>query len=139
VEGNYILYAEDDLDDQEMLTEMMSEVDSGLRLVCVKDGYDVIHYLENLSSGSNYPCIIILDINMPGLDGMQTLKLLKDNDKYKNIPVVVFSTSNSATDKEKAEALGASEFVTKPVKPSQLDNIARRFAAYCHTVPQKLP
>ena len=135
--GKYILYAEDDLDDQELLTEMLHQVDGGLKLVCVGDGYDVLHYLENLSHGSNFPCIIILDINMPSLGGMETLKILKHHEKYSKIPVIMFSTSNSQKDMEHAQEYGANEFITKPVKPDHLESIANKFAAYCNVVPQK--
>jgi CheY-like chemotaxis protein len=49
VEGKYILYAEDDVDDQELLIEMMSEVGPDLRVLCVNDGYDVLHFLKTFS------------------------------------------------------------------------------------------
>lgn len=136
--GKYILYAEDDLDDQELLTEMLQQVDGGLKLVCVGDGYDVLQHLESLTPGSDYPCIIILDINMPALDGMQTLKILRNHHKYGKIPVVIFSTSNSQKDRDQAAELGANEFITKPVKPDHLETIANKFAAYCNVVPQKM-
>jgi CheY-like chemotaxis protein len=136
VEGKYILYAEDDVDDQELLIEMMSKASPDLRVLCVYDGYDVLHFLENLQPGSRLPCIILLDINMPGLDGLQTLKLIKDHDTYKSIPVIIFSTSNSQKDKDTAMSLGAENFNTKPVKPEELDSIARHFASLCYTVPE---
>jgi CheY-like chemotaxis protein len=136
VEGKYILYAEDDVDDQELLIEMMSEVGPDLRVLCVNDGYDVLHFLENLQPGSRFPCIILLDINMPGLDGLQTLKLIKDHDTYRSIPVIIFSTSNSQKDKDTAMSLGAEDFTTKPARPEELDSIARHFASFCYTVPE---
>ncbi len=134
----YLLYAEDDADDQEMLLEMLNQVDSSLRLICVSDGYDVIHFMNNLDAGSNYPCVIILDINMPGCDGIQTLRLLKNDPRYRNIPVVMFSTSNSMKDKDESAAAGAADFFTKPLSPAQLEAIATNFAAYCQIVPAKI-
>ena len=136
MEGKYILYAEDDADDQELLIEMMSKVGADLRVLCVNDGYDVLHFLENLQPGSRFPCIILLDINMPGLDGLQTLKLIKDHDTYRSIPAIIFSTSNSQKDKDSAMSLGAEDFTTKPVRPEELDSIARHFASFCYTVPE---
>lgn len=130
----YILYAEDDQDDREMLTEMLSQVDGHLKLECVNDGYEVIQYLKAIEDESAYPCVIILDINMPGLDGMETLRLLRKDDRFNSIPIIIFSTSDSKVDIERAHAFGANEFITKPVKPKQLETIATKFALYCHTV-----
>jgi CheY-like chemotaxis protein len=137
VQTKYILYAEDDIDDQELLTEVLQEVDGGLRLMCVNDGYDVLHFLDNIQPGSSLPCIIILDINMPSLDGMQTLKLLKAHPSYEKIPVIMFSTSNSQKDIVKANDLGADDFITKPVQPDKLGEIAARFASLCSIVPER--
>lgn len=138
VEGKYILYAEDDLDDQELLTEMLHHVDGNLKLICVEDGYQVLSFLENLRPGNNYPCIIVLDINMPNLDGMQTLKILKSQDHYRSIPVLIFSTSSAELDRVTAMNSGAAEFITKPVARGHLENIAGKFATYCYTVPQNI-
>lgn len=136
--GKYVLYADDDFDDQELLTEAMAEKAADTKLVCVQDGYDVIHHLDNLKSGNHYPCAIVLDINMPGLGGLQTLKLLREDYRFNKIPIVIFSTSSHRSDIDTAITLGATEFMTKPVRPGQLETIATKLAAYCHTHPQNI-
>lgn len=133
--GKYILYAEDDLDDQELLTDMLTEADDSLKLICLNNGSDLLNFLDSLTPGSPYPCMIILDINMPTLDGLQTLKQLRKNPRFRELPVVMFSTSSSQADIHNALKLGADEFITKPVKPDQLQDVANRFASYCRLVP----
>ena len=123
-----ILYAEDDLDDLDMV-KLAFESKEDIEIIHANDGNEALAYLDGLANGQ-LPCLIILDINMPGMDGRQTLIQLKQHDTYKNIPVVMFTTSNSPTDIEFARKYGA-DFVTKPLRFDEIENLVTVFADRC--------
>ena len=129
--GPYFLYAEDDPDDQEFFKAMVSEIDPAINVVLVNNGLELIQYLNNVVSISNLPCCIVLDINMPIWDGIRTLKALKVEEKYKAIPVIMFTTSNSLRDNELSLMLGAKGFITKPVNQMDLNQLYQKFAEVC--------
>ncbi len=70
--------------------------------------------------------LIIVDINMPDINGFELLNFVKNNDQYKSIPVVIVSTESSEDDKEKGMALGAAAYLTKPFKLEELQGIVRK-------------
>ncbi len=70
--------------------------------------------------------LIIIDINMPDINGFELLDFVKNNDQYKSIPVVIVSTESSEDDKEKGMALGAVAYLTKPFKLEELQGIVRK-------------
>ena len=123
-----ILYAEDDLDDLDMV-KLAFETKEDIEIIHANDGNEALAYLAGLDDGQ-LPCLIILDINMPGMDGRQTLIQLKQHETYKNIPVVMFTTSNSPTDIEFARKYGA-DFVTKPLRFDEIENLVTVFADRC--------
>ena len=88
-----ILYAEDDQDDFEILKEALLQQTDQFSLVRAQNGTEVISYLD-----SNSPGLIVLDLNMPVMDGKQTLKWLKEHDHHKKIPVMIFTTSSREED-----------------------------------------
>ncbi len=124
-----ILYAEDDLDDLDMV-KLAFEKQDDIEIVHAHDGNEALAYLTNLGDGEELPCLIILDINMPGMDGRQTLSHLKQNETFKDIPVVMFTTSNSPIDIEFAKKHGA-DFVTKPLRFDEIENLAVLFTDRC--------
>lgn len=70
--------------------------------------------------------VILLDLNMPGLSGLEVLEQLKQSTRYQNIPVIVLTTSDAPTDREQAYRLGASGFITKPTTQQGLSAIAEQ-------------
>ena len=88
-----ILYAEDDQDDFEILKDALLQQTDQFNLVRAQNGTEVISYLDNQSPG-----LIVLDLNMPVMDGKQTLKWLKEHADYKKIPVMIFTTSSREED-----------------------------------------
>jgi CheY-like chemotaxis protein len=132
IEGNrYLLYAEDDADDQLMLSEIMSIIDPGLPVVAVENGFKVMEYLLQLGDDQALPCCIILDLNMPVWDGLRTLKMIKEEGRYKRIPVCMFTSSSNPRDKLVSKELGAEAFFTKPFKREELMAIGKRFNSFC--------
>jgi CheY-like chemotaxis protein len=122
-----ILLADDDPDDAEMFALVLSDIDSSLTLHHVKDGLAVFEHLKH--PGNQVPDIIFLDINMPEMNGWQCLSMLKHNDRTKNIPVLIYTTSSHSRDKQTAIELGASAFITKPSDYNTLRKILSAIAS----------
>jgi CheY-like chemotaxis protein len=80
----------------------------------VKNGVEAIHYLELLNENL-LPRLIILDLNMPIMNGTQTLLHIKHDKKLKNIPVIIYSTSENEAEKRKTLSLGALDYIVKPL------------------------
>ena len=91
-----ILYAEDDQDDFEVLKDALTQLTDRFDLVQAGNGIEVISYLDQ--HPSDLPCLIVLDLNMPIMDGKQTLKWLKEHPGHKNIPAMIFTTSSREED-----------------------------------------
>lgn len=125
-----ILYAEDDLDDLDMV-RLAFEKQDGIEIVHASDGNQALSYLHNALPTKSLPCLIILDINMPGMDGRQALLQIKSNPAFQKIPVVMFTTSNSPMDMEFARKHGA-DFVTKPLRFEEIENLALDFTKRCN-------
>ena len=87
----YMLYADDDEEDIFILKDTFLDLNMGISVVGVSNGYQVIDHLQRISPGASYPLLIILDMDMPVLNGKETLELLKTDDIYRLIPVVLFS------------------------------------------------
>lgn len=125
-----VLYADDDADDIKFVEESFSETTSNIELVTAYNGLDLIKYLEQLGQLQPDPCLIILDMNMPLLNGKETLARIRQMERFKNTPVVLFTTSSSEYDKRFADKFGAG-FVTKPLNNSQMKHITDRFIEHC--------
>lgn len=91
-----ILYAEDDQDDFEVLNDALMQQTDQFNLIQAFNGTDVISFLNQHSP--SLPSLIVLDLNMPVMDGKQTLKWLKEQETRRNIPVMIFTTSSREED-----------------------------------------
>ena len=96
VRKHIIIYAEDDFDDFESLKEALEQLTEKYELIQAKNGTEVIAYLEN--EANEEPSLIVLDLNMPVMDGKQTLQWLKHHHQFKEIPTMIFTTSSREED-----------------------------------------
>ncbi|WP_207493591.1 response regulator [Aridibaculum aurantiacum] len=127
---NIVLYADDDTDDLELVAEAFSKYRNHVDLVTVTDGLQALSFLKNITDNQKVPCLVILDINMPRLNGRETLLRIREMDKYDNVPAILFSTSSQPFDKDFAAANNAG-FITKPLDYRQMDIIAEQFIEHC--------
>lgn len=130
-----ILIAEDDPDDRELLTEAFAQVSSAVELRFVDDGEQLLHHLGHRGGPERprehpVPGLILLDLNMPGMDGRETLRRLRADEHWRRIPVVVLSTSSSQDEIDQVYALGANSFITKPARMGELIRVAYRLSEY---------
>ena len=131
-----VLYADDDIDDIRFVEESFSETTQNIELVTAYNGLDLIRYLEGLTPLDVKPCLIILDVNMPLMNGKEALHKIRQMDRYQHIPVVLFTTSSTDFDKNFAKKYNAG-FVTKPLDTTQMKNITDRFIEHCTDEVQK--
>jgi CheY-like chemotaxis protein len=128
-EARYILYADDDIDDRDIMKEGFREHPE-YTLLEFQDGQELLLFLKNQESVIPHICLIILDINMPILNGIQTLQQLKQQPEWKGISTVLYSTSGSPADKLAAEVLGT-DILLKPTSFSGIQQAITRLLEYC--------
>lgn len=124
-----ILWADDDTDDLELFHEVLLELTTEYELLKFYNGQQILDYLKEPEE-QGYPCLIILDMNMPVLDGKQTLAALKTDERYKSIPVVIFTTSDSDVDRTFCSRFGTT-MITKPPRYELLKEVIKDLLLYC--------
>ena len=126
-----ILFVEDDEDDRELLFDVVHEIDPALNVVFAENGVKAIEYLDMSKQNSHLPCLIVLDLNMPFLDGKETLQKIKQELKLDSIPVIVYSSSSHPDDIMLFKTLGV-EYFTKPDDLSDMNRIVRYMVEVCY-------
>lgn len=126
-----ILIADDDKEDLELLEESLTNVKSDADLSMVHNGKAVLEFLET-AADDKLPSLIILDYSMPELSGLDVLRIVCNNSRYENIPVVIFSTSDSPAHIKDCKNQGAVAYFVKPKTLPELDIIAKEMIALCN-------
>jgi len=140
LESIEILIVEDDMGDVELIKESLKMSKFKMVLNHVSDGQECMEYLTKQGPFKQVkkPDVVLLDLNLPKKDGRQVLAEMKTDPGLKKIPVVILTTSDNEVDINKAYALGANCFVTKPVDFGQIKKIVNEIAEFWFTVV-KLP
>jgi two-component system response regulator len=129
-----ILIAEDDEEDQLLLSEAFKEIDDSIELMFVDNGEALMDYfkkIEKNNSWNDLPTIVLLDLNMPRMDGRQALKAIKQLKEPLNIiPIIVFSTSKSFLDIQFCYSNGVNSYIKKPSSFSELKEIVKLLSEY---------
>jgi CheY-like chemotaxis protein len=125
-----ILMAEDDPDDRMLMKEALEENKFYISLNFVGDGEELLQYLRKTNSGQPHPALILLDLNMPKMDGREALRILKSDPDFRRIPVVVLTTSSAREDILIAYDLGVNSFISKPSRFADLVKITREIGSY---------
>ena len=115
-----ILVADDDSDDRLLIKEAFEEAQLVNPVVFVKDGVELLDYLHRRNgfsglSGTDLPGMILLDLNMPRMDGREALEIIKDDSDLRRIPIIVLTTSKAEADILHTYDLGTNSFIAKPV------------------------
>ena len=126
-----ILYVDDDADDRELLAAAIREADSSVEILFAHDGQEALQKLMvRKAANTPLPCLIILDLNMPLLNGGETLDSLAANAAFKTVPVMIFTSSEKPQDRE-FFSKKAIPFFTKPFNVVKLSEIVREMLNYC--------
>lgn len=130
---SFILIAEDDADDRYLMKTALAETGITEEVKYVENGVEVINYLESIieeNGETNYPKFILLDLNMPKMDGREVLKMVKSNAVYRKIPIIVFSTTKNQLEVKRCYDLGANTYIVKPVSYDTLVATIREICTY---------
>jgi CheY-like chemotaxis protein len=122
-----ILYAEDDFDDFESIKEALDQLSDQHVLLQANNGQEAVSFIENATV---LPSLIVLDLNMPVMDGKEVLLWLKERDGYKNIPVMIFTTSSREEDVKLCQKHGCT-FFRKPTLYRDLLHVAQTMLNLC--------
>jgi CheY-like chemotaxis protein len=129
--GCKVLHIDDDPDDQQLFKNAILSLDTHSEVIVAEDGAEGIEYLLLMKEQKNLPCIIVLDINMPKVNGRETCIAIKKDKVLATIPLVIFSTSNSALDKlffENKDVL----YITKPTNFQNILEVVSDMLDKCH-------
>ncbi|HXD78557.1 MAG TPA: response regulator [Puia sp.] len=122
------LLADDDADDASLFCEALSKIATDMECSTAENGAELFEVLSRRYPDK--PDVIFLDINMPIMNGWDTLRKLKESSNYQNIPIIMYSTSSAKKDVELAYHLGVSLFLTKPEDFRELSAILEIVATH---------
>jgi CheY-like chemotaxis protein len=129
-----ILLADDDEEDRELARDALQDSRLANEMKFVVDGQDLLDYLRHQGRWSEEdaprPGIILLDLNMPKMDGREALAEIKADESLRRIPVVVLTTSKDEADVLSTYDLGVSSFITKPVTFGGLVDVMKTWTQY---------
>ncbi|HLT43728.1 MAG TPA: response regulator [Luteimonas sp.] len=139
-----ILLAEDSPHDAEMAIDALREANLANPIVHVEDGVEALDYLLRRGRWADRPdddlAVLLLDIKMPRMDGLEVLTELRKSDRFKSLPIVVLSSSREESDLARSWDLGVNAYVVKPVDVDQFFDAVRtlgRFWAVLNEPPRK--
>lgn len=137
----HILLAEDDENDVRITLRAIQKGGLDATMSVVRDGQEALDYLER---GEGYaearrPDLVLLDMNLPKLNGMEVLRAAKTNPALRAIPVLMLTTSQRQEDVATAYALGANAFICKPIRFSRFVEVVRELATYWSKVARIPP
>lgn len=122
-----VLLIEDSPGDVRLTQEAFREANPAIRLHVASDGVEAMAFLqrEGAHARSPRPDMILLDLNLPRMDGREVLARIKEDDKLKTIPVVILTTSDAEADITKSYQLNANCYLTKPVQLDQFESLVK--------------
>jgi CheY-like chemotaxis protein len=132
-----VLYADDDPEDIELVSEAFQSYAQNVELMTFADGIELLNFIEAVDPLHVAPCLFIIDINMPRLNGKETLRRLRRIETFAEVPVVLFSTSSLPADAVFAKNFNAG-FVTKPLHTSQVHLIIDEIIEHCSDEVKKM-
>jgi two-component system, response regulator len=129
-----ILLAEDSLADAEMATDALREAKLANPIVHVEDGVETLDYLLRRGRFADrepgLPAVLLLDIKMPRLDGLEVLRTIRSEEQLKKLPVVILSSSREETDLVRSWDLGVNAYVVKPMDVQQFFDAVKTLGTF---------
>ncbi len=123
-----ILLVEDDRVDVLTVQRALKELDVANPLVSTGDGEEALEYLYN--HATTKPCVILLDLNMPRMSGMEFMEIAKSDESLRTIPIIIFTTSNTEQDIAKSFELGAAGYMVKSVDYGKFIEMIKTIDSY---------
>ena len=122
-----ILLVDDDPDDQMIFKDAFESLEATGNISIAQNGEEAMNLLDKQSRENILPELIVLDLNMPKMNGTETLRNLKQDQRYNQIPVIIYSTSVNPLEKEKCMELGAYSYIKKPISWKESIDTAQYF------------
>jgi two-component system chemotaxis response regulator CheY len=119
-----ILIVEDSATMRSLLASTLEELDVPVKITEASSGFEALRFLPR----EQYD-LVVTDINMPDINGLELVSFVKNNEKYRGIPLVIVSTEGSERDRDKGLGLGADAYLVKPFDPDALRQVARDLLA----------
>ncbi|MBA3678072.1 MAG: response regulator [Sphingosinicella sp.] len=125
--GIDVLLVEDSPGDIRLTQEAFRSANSDIRLHVAMDGVEALAFLaqEGVHSGAPRPDLILLDLNLPKKDGHEVLRHIRSDDRLKEIPTVILTTSDAATDINQSYSLQANSYLSSPVQLDKFEGLVR--------------
>lgn len=130
VQNSPILLIEDNPIDLDLTLRAFASRKITNKIEIARDGEEALAFLTRWDNGAPKPSVILLDLNLPKINGLEVLKILKDHPEYKSIPVVILTTSSQSSDMETAYLLGVNSYITKPVSFEKFIEVATQIDLY---------
>jgi two-component system response regulator len=139
-----ILLVEDDPNDVELTMRVFRKTPLGNQVVVVRDGIEALDYLQGTGryagrDPTDQPQVVLLDLNLPMLDGLEVLRRIRATELLRRVPVVILTSSNEDRDKLAGYGLGANSYVRKPVDFQQFSDAVHRLGLYWMLVNEPPP
>jgi CheY-like chemotaxis protein len=126
----HILFVDDDPDDLEYYGDAIRKQSPSINIDEMYDGVKALEYLQTAKAEGRLPCLIVMDFNMPLLNGRETFEQIKKDEVLARIPIVIFSTATSHIDETYFNEMGI-EYFRKPSNGKEMELIAQRLLKYC--------
>lgn len=140
---HHALLVEDSADDAELMLAALAEYCDAERVAIAKDGEEALDYLyrrgRHAARPSGNPVLILLDIKMPKMDGLEVLRVIKNDPSLKTIPVVMLTSSREERDLTSSYRLGTNGYVVKPLLFGELHAVLKKTAAFWLYVNEPCP
>jgi len=129
-----ILLVDDDPNDVTLMKSALEEVHFGNPIIVAEDGEEALDYLFHRGRfadiNDNLPVFILLDIKMPKLDGIDILRLIRDEPSFDKVPVIMMTSSRDTSDLEECYKYGANSFVVKPINITEFIQVVKEIGKY---------
>lgn len=125
--SSFILLVEDNPDDVELALRSLRREN---RVVVVRDGAEALDFLQGDENPAQMPSVILLDLNLPKIGGLEVLRRLRADQRTRDLPVLILSASEEKRDIAESQDLGADGFLSKPFNPSDFKEALRRLGLH---------
>ena len=139
-----ILLVDDDPNDVELTLRAFRNNPLGNKIVVARDGLEALDYLYGTGrytgrDPAQQPQVVLLDLNLPAIDGLEVLRRIRADERFRRLPIVILTSSNEDSDKLAGYGLGANSYVRKPVDFRQFSEAVTRLGLYWMLVNEAPP
>jgi len=133
-QNNPILIVEDNPVDLDLTLRAFSARKLANPIQVARDGEEALAFIPRWEEGSPIPVVILLDLNLPKINGLEVLQVLKSHPDFKTIPVVILTTSSESSDMKSAYQLGVNSYIIKPVDFEKFIDMAKQIELYWNVI-----